>query len=254
MNFERKRNDVMNTVWNRDVLKRSNSVWVAVAVAGAAVVAGVAGAVIASDASRKASNTAADAQNNATGVADANYKQSREDFMPFYNVGKEAIPTYQKMLNGTYDMKESPAAQYQLTQGTKAMNRALASRGLSGSGNAANRITELNQSVAASDWKDQYSRILDALKLGTGASTSMGAASNTNTAVNQQGAQNLGNIAQNQGNNQASLYSGLLGQGYNSAALGLKAYQAYKKPTSNQYGDLTEAQIAEYEADPYRLQ
>jgi hypothetical protein len=184
-----------------------------------------------SEATKSAANTAADAQNNATGVANANYQQSRQDFMPFYNVGKEAIPEYNKMVSGGYDMKESPAAQYQLTKGTKAMNRALAARGLSGSGNAAQRLTELNQSVAASDWNAQYSRILDALKLGTGASSSMGAASNTNTNAAQSGANALGNIAMQQGNNQASLYSGLAGQSANNAALGLKAYQTFSGGT-----------------------
>lgn len=186
-------------------------------------------------ATENAANTAAAAQNNATDIANQNFQKQIELNQPFYEAGKSAIPAFQSMLNGTYDMKQSPAAQWQLQQGTQALNRAMAARGLSGSGNAVNRLTELNKSVAASDWNNQYSRILDALKLGTGASSSMGSASNTNTAANQTAAQNLGQIATNEGNNQASLYAGLGGQTSNAAALGLKAYQLYNTPAYNPY-------------------
>jgi hypothetical protein len=199
------------------------------------VVSGIVGAIAGSDATRSAANTAADAQNTATAQAKELYQAEVERMSPFYEAGKAQLPTYQRMLSGDYSMKESPAAQYQLEKGTKAMNRALASRGLSGSGNAAQRLTELNQSVASSDWNAQYSRILDALKLGTGASASMGAASNTFGNQSQTAATNLGNIAQQQGANQASLYSGMAGQGMNAAALGIKGYQAYNaaNPATN---------------------
>jgi hypothetical protein len=193
------------------------------------VISGIMGA----EATRSAANTAADAQNTATAVADKNYMQQREDFMPFYNVGVEAIPDYKKMLRGEYDMKESPAASYELMKGTRAMNRALASRGLSGSGNAAQRLTELNQGIAAKDWQNQYSRILDALKLGTGASASMGAASNANTGAAQTAATNLGNIAQQQGANQASLYSGISGNAMNSYAAGTKIANSYNNRSAS---------------------
>jgi len=168
-------------------------------------------------------------QNRALDIAQQNYEQQRADFQPYADVGKRAIPDYEKMLRGGYDMKESPAAQYQLQKGTQALNRALASRGLSGSGNAAQRLTELNQSVAANDWNQQYSRILDALKLGTGASASMGSAGNANTAANQSGAVNLGNILQNQGAANASLYSGLSGMMNNKGGdvySGIKKWQS----------------------------
>jgi hypothetical protein len=186
-------------------------------------IAGISGA----NATESAAQKSADSQRYAADIADKNYQQTRSDFMPYYNVGKEAIPTYQKMLSGDYDMQESPAAKYQLEKGTKALNRSLASRGLSGSGNAVNRLTELNSSVAASDWNNQYSRILDALKLGSGASSSMGNAATTNTNAATTTANSLSNIYTNQGNNQASLYAGLGGQTSNAAALGIKGYQAY---------------------------
>jgi hypothetical protein len=219
-------------------------------------IAGLAGAnattsaaTIAAQATNAAADTATAAQNHATDVANQQFLTTQANFAPFLKAGTDAIPAFNEAINSkfTYDPKQSPSAAYQLEKGSQALNRAMASRGLSGSGTAANRLGELNRSVAASDyqtgynnaytqWNNQYSRILDALKLGTGASTSMGAASNNLTNATQAGATNLGNIAQNagtnlaniytnQGNNQASLYSGLGGQGANAAALGLKAWQ-----------------------------
>jgi hypothetical protein len=214
------------------------------------------------DATTNAANAAAAAQNHATDVANQQYQQTRSDFEPFRTAGVNAIPAFNEAINSkfTYDPTQSPSASYQLEKGSQALNRALASRGLSGSGMAANRLGELNRSVAANDyqtgynnaytqWNNQYSRILDALKLGTGASTSMGAASNNLTNATQAGATNLGNIAQsagtnlaniymNQGNNQASLYSGLAGQGSNQAALGLKLLNSNRYNYNNNNNQL----------------
>ena len=218
------------------------------------VISGVTSALTGADATRSAASTSSDsamyaadksyaAQEDSLKLAKDQYNTTRADFQPYADVGKAAIPTYQSMLNGTYDMKQSPAAQYQLTQGTKALNRAQASRGLSGSGSSVSRLTDLNSSIAASDWSNQYSRILDALKLGTGASSSMGSASNTltnastsnasqtsNTATSL--ANQLSNIYTQQGTNRASLYSGLGGQTSNAAATGINAYKAYNSNNS----------------------
>ena len=206
--------------------------WIAAAIVGGAVIGGGVSYLAASKgagAVSDAANTAAGAQNNATQVANEQFNKQVELNQPFYDVGKGAIPDFQKMLSGGYDMKESPAAQYELRKGTQALNRALASRGLSGSGNAANRLTELNQGIAAKDWQNQYSRILDALKLGTGASASMGNAGNALTSATQSGANNLGNITMQNGNTQASLYAGIPGATANMAATGLNAYNAYNR-------------------------
>jgi hypothetical protein len=202
---------------------------------GALALGSVGGALLGANATDKAADTAANAQNNATAVADKNYEQTRADFKPFYDVGVNAIPDFEAMLNGTYDMKQSPAAQYQLEMATKAMNRNLSARGLSGSGNAVQRLTELNRSVASNDWNNQYSRILDALKLGTGASSSMGNAAQSNTNANVSTASNLSNIATNQGNNQASLYSGITGGLANAAATGLNAYKTFNPAPATNY-------------------
>jgi hypothetical protein len=197
-----------------------------VAAAGVGYLAASAGADAVSD----AADTAAGAQNNATAVAHEQYDADIARQQPFYDVGRGAIPSFQRAISGApYDIAEDPAAQYERTIGTRALNRSLASRGLSGSGNAVNRLTELNMGVAARGWQNQYQRILDALKLGTGASASMGNASNAFTSANQSAANNLSNIAMQQGNTQASLYAGIPGATANTLATGLNAYNAYNR-------------------------
>jgi glutamine cyclotransferase len=82
---------------------------------------------------------------------------------PFYNQGIESLDDYLKMLRGGYDMKESPAAQYELQQGTKALNRQMAARGILGGGTAANRLGELSAGIGARDWQNQYARLVEQL-------------------------------------------------------------------------------------------
>lgn len=160
-------------------------------------------------ASAEAAKMAALAQFYATNVSKRIYEEQRDMFRPYYEVGTGALPEYQKMLSGDYEMTESPAAKYQREQATKAMNRAMASRGMSGSGNAINRLTELNSSIAAQDWNNQYNRLIDAIKIGQGAAGSAGQAgsayaNNVGNAMN-----SLSNIYQNQGNTLSSIYTNM---------------------------------------------
>lgn len=211
----------------------------------ASAAAGLAGGVMASQASRSAANTAADAQRDSANAALQGqregmeyqkylHQQTRADFEPYRKIGERAVSDYDRLMNG-YDIQQSPAAKYQLTQGSKALGRSLASRGLSGSGNAAQRFADLNSSIAGSDWNNQYSRIMEALKLGTAASANTSAAGNALGGQIGAGAQNtssiysnmgnnLSNIYQQQGNNDASFWSGLGGLPARAAASGLSSY------------------------------
>jgi hypothetical protein len=211
--------------------------WAAVAIVGGVTALGgtIYGANKAANATKSASKAAVSAQNYATDVANKQYEEEVAREKPFYDIGVSAIPAYQKLISGGYNMKESPAAQYQLQTGTKALNRSLAARGLLGSGNAAQRLTELNQSIAASDWKDQYSRIVDALKLGTGAASSMNTASQGLTSSTGNTSTNISNILTNQGNNMASLYAGIPGAISSTFATGINAYNALKGSNSFDY-------------------
>lgn len=127
---------------------------------------------------------------------------------------------------GGYNMGESPAAQYQLTQGTKSLNRQLSARGLLGSGNASQRLAELSSGIAANDYNQQYSRLLDQVKIGTGASAAAGASSSTlSNAIGQNSAAVQQNNTQ-AGAARASLYSGIGGSGVSAVNTGINAYRS----------------------------
>lgn len=119
---------------------------------------------------------------------------------------------------------ESPAAKYQREKGNVALQRALAARGLGGSGYATSKVADLESSIAASDWENQYNRLLDLTKIGTGASSATGSAGQGLSAAYGQGAQNLGNIASQAGAAKAGLYSGLGAASANTVSAGMKAY------------------------------
>jgi len=182
-------------------------------------------------------NTAAKAQTDAaktnSATADRALQQQKDIYdqevarnKPFYDSGVTGVINLNKMVNGGYAMEESPAAKYQLTQGTKSLNRQLSARGLLGSGNASQRLAELSSGIAANDYDKQYSRLLDQVKIGTGASASAGAASQTlSNAIGQNSAAVQQNTTQS-GAARAALYSGLSGANAQAMGTGLNAYRS----------------------------
>lgn len=204
--------------------------WVAAAVVGSAVVGGVVASSSASkaaDAQTSAANAQSDTAARTLALQKEIYEADVARNKPFYDMGVNALPALQNAVTGTYNIKASPAAQYELTQGTKTLNRQLAARGLLGSGNAAQRLGELSSSVAAKDYNDQYNRLLDQVKIGTGASATTGQSSSTyNSAVGQAGAATA--AAQgSEGNARAALYSGLGGVAQSAISTGINGYNAY---------------------------
>ncbi len=126
-------------------------------------------------------------------------------------------------LSATYDHKASPAAQYQLQQGNKTLGRALAARGLSGSGQAATALGDLSQRTYAEDYDKQISRMGSSVDVGRGAATSTAqAGQNTakslaNIGINQ--GKTAGDLAIAGGDAKAGLYSGLGGTAMQGANL-----------------------------------
>lgn len=116
-------------------------------------------------------------------------------------------------LSMTYDHKASPAAQYQLQQGTKMFNRAAASRGLSGSGQAVTGLADLSQRTFAEDYDKQIGRLGGLVDIHRGAASGLAqAGQNTGNSlanIAMQGGQNQANLAMQQGDAKAGLYSGI---------------------------------------------
>ena len=101
------------------------------------------------------------------------YDQTREDYMPWLNVGKEAIGVLRRgAANGIFEMpkwippdadtvKERPGYQYRLAEGEKAIRRSAAMMGTSPrSGATMKELTKYGQDIASEEYDAAYQRSL----------------------------------------------------------------------------------------------
>jgi len=209
------------------------------------VISGSLGAVMGSEATTDAANTAASAQDRATDLQKNIYNKTQSEWEPYRQAGEKALNAQDKMLYGGYNMESSPSAQYALTQGTRSLNRQMSARGSLGGGSAANRLAELSSGIAASDYTTRYNQLLNAVQTGSGAVSGSGQSGIALGQQAQTGATNLGNIAQQAGQSTASLYSGLGGASANTASAALKGYDLYNKYNEGE-GASSAAEYAEY--------
>lgn len=78
----------------------------------------------------------------------------------------------------------SPMYTWQQEQGERAINRALAARGLYNSSAALNQLSDFNRALGAEESERQYGRLMDLTNIGRGAATQSGAAAaNTGNAL-----------------------------------------------------------------------
>ena len=211
--------------------------------------AAILGGAIAHDASRKGTNTAADAArytaDKSSAAQERMYNQTRSDFEPYRQAGVQALPQLQNAglpnLPENFKFSMDPNDEiyrWKQEQGEEAINRALAARGLYNSRAGVNTIADFNKDLAAEESTMQYNRALEkygldysratdlyntkygnALNLaniGRGASTTT-AQAGTNTAnalanIYQNQGNQLGNIAmQGAANKASSINSGIAG-------------------------------------------
>ena len=157
------------------------------------------------------------------------------------------LPSYEDTVTKpmeSWNYEQSPAYKAKYTLGMEELNKQLQARGLAPSGVGASRAADLNRRLTAEDYAgersyalgskqdlyksrysentDRYNRLLDQVKMGTGASAQMGAAGN-------QYASQVGQSAMLAGNAQAGFYSGLGGLIPQSVNTGLKAYDLGNK-------------------------
>jgi hypothetical protein len=186
-------------------------------VATIAAVATVAGAAISSDASRSSANKAADASQNAAQTsANAQLQalglvQAQE--APYNQAGQQALGQYQNLLQGgaaNFDISKLPGYQFEMQQGTNAIQNSAAARGQALSGNTLQGLQQYGQGLASTQFQ-QYMQQLAGL-------ANMGQAAASNTA-------NLGaGLLSGAG---ASLASGIQASGQYQAAAGVGQANAW---------------------------
>ena len=212
--------------------------WGMVAVGAATVVGGA----IASDSSRKAANTQADAAREANNTQREMYDQTRADNMPALEARNASLARMRELLGiggnakaqgygsfagGPQDVQADPGYQFGLTQGQNALNSQLTARGMRNSGAALKAAARYGNDYATTKFDDAFNRQTQTLnrfasvaglgQVGAGQVGQAGIATGQGIAANQIGTGNAlaaGSIAQgnawaNAGNQLAGWYGNM---------------------------------------------
>lgn len=220
--------------------------WVAVAVAGAAVVGGY----MNSQAAASAADAQTDAANQATAMQGSQYAQQRADQEPWRQVGMNALGQLEGQmpdLNRSFSMSDfqhDPGYQFRMAEGTKAIERSAAARG-GFSGSTLKSLSKYGQGVASDEYNNAYNRFNnDRTNRFNKLSSMAGLGQTANQANLQSGMNYANNVNQNinaAGNAQAAGYigqgnavNGAIGQGMNTWMN--YQYMNQNKPSVPTYG------------------
>lgn len=181
-------------------------------------IAGVFGAENAEDASFAAGQRAA-------AINEARYQQARKQLQPYLRSGRGAQDIISRLfgLDGQpADMsafQESPGYQFRLQQGLDAVQNSAAARGGLFSGATGQALSNYGQQSASQEFDNYLNRLFGLSQQGANTAANLGSLGAGNAAA-------LGNIAMNQGQNQADAIQnqwnawGSIGDQAASAALG----------------------------------
>ena len=163
----------------------------------------VAGALISSDSTRKASNTQQNATNQALNEQARQYDQTRADYAPFRAAGVQALGQLQSDIGRmptSAEVMSDPGYQFGLDQGQQALDRKAAAAGGRVSGAALKAASQYATDYATNGYGAAYQRRQDRLNrlaalAGIGQTSTMGTAQAGNAASSA-----IGNYMSNQGN------------------------------------------------------
>jgi hypothetical protein len=145
-----------------------------------------AGGIFSSRQAGKAASAQAAAANQAAQMAQAQYLQTREDLAPWREVGEQALYEYADLLGVPSPGAEgatspdfssfyaSPGYQFRQEEGTKAVERSAAARGMLQSGATLKALQEHGQNIASDEFNTYANRLSNLAGLGQTATTSTG--------------------------------------------------------------------------------
>lgn len=132
------------------------------AVAAAVVVAGVGGALIASNSASNAADKQSAAAQQATQLQYDMYNQQRKDNQAYRDAGYSALsgmqnPDFQRDFNIT-DFQKDPGYDFRMQQGQQAIERSAAARGGLQNGGTLKALSEYGQNYASNEYGNAYNR------------------------------------------------------------------------------------------------
>lgn len=136
-------------------------------VAGSVVVGTVGGALISSNAAKKASKSQASAAKKATQISHDEYLQTREDNAPWRAAGEQALRQLGDLTKEGGDLTrrftindfiKDPGYDFRMSEGAKAIERSAAARGGVLGGATLKALTQYNQDFASNEFNNAYYR------------------------------------------------------------------------------------------------
>lgn len=142
--------------------------WIAVGVGSAALVGGIAGAVISSNGAQNAAQTEAGAESQANQLQYSEFQQQQANQQPWINAGTGALSQMQGMsaqaptfTQQDFLNNQDPAYQFDLQQGQQAIERSAAAQGGLQTGGTLKSLTNYAQGAASNEYQSAYSRFMN---------------------------------------------------------------------------------------------
>ena len=200
------------------------AVTLSTAVIGAAAI-GTVGAVVAGG---MAASATRDASNAAIQQQQAALAQQKEMAAPYTQLGQNAMGAYQNLLGIGKDgkvnpqlaqqtLQNMPGYQFEQQQGQQQTLAAAGAMGMGLSGNTLAGLSRYNQGLADQTYQQELQNLLAPVQIGQAAAA--GQSANIGNAAN-----NMSNIYQNQGQNNANIATGTIGGITGSIGNALNSY------------------------------
>jgi len=145
-----------------------------------AIAAPLIGGLIGGGGSQQAASTAAGGQiqgmqaaNQQLGMAS---QQAQQNVQPYMQAGQQALGQYQNLLNGgaaNFDISKLPGYNFQMQQGTDAIQNSAAARGQALSGNTLQGLQQYGQGLASTQFQNYMSQLQGLAGMGLNASQNL---------------------------------------------------------------------------------
>jgi hypothetical protein len=192
---------------------------------------GLVGSILGSNASKDAANTQANAANRASDLQMQQFQQMQQNLAPYMQLGASTIPQLQQLLGGSRlntpfsfnptmeQLEQTPGYQFTLQQGNKALDNAMAAKGLSLSGAQLKGLDAYNTGLASNTFQQQYQNALQNFNTNYGQaadqynrlSSLVGLGENASAGVGNAGLQTASNIGNNITGGANALAAGQIG-------------------------------------------
>lgn len=177
--------------------------FVAVAVGGGALIGGIAGAVISSNATGNAANTQATSAQNAENLQLQEFNQQQSNEAPYLAAGASSLPQLKSMASAApsftaADFQEDPGYQFDLQQGQQAIQRSAAASGGLQSGGTLKALAQYTQGQASNEYGNAYNRYMNNQSTQFNRLASLSGIGQTGNAQTNQAGQNYANNTANE--------------------------------------------------------